>query len=174
MELRKEIEPQFNIAEDRYSHILRLILDYADYCEKTGDEQSIEYKKLEAKLHLITGKEMSSFNLWEWWEEEGAENLAFDISLPDPGRINDLNKKELTEIVRRLTRFELPDEKENSFNATFYFRTTASGRYFDKLLKLNFKTYNQKLFLRQKDKSGNYFEYTSEEIVEKLWNNGDH
>ncbi|MDJ1473351.1 hypothetical protein [Xanthocytophaga flava] len=173
MELRKEIEPQFNIAEDRYSHVLRLIINYADYCEQTGDEQSVEYKKLEENLYLISGKDMSAFNLWEWWEEEGAENLAFDICLPDPDKINDLTKQELTEIVRRLTKFELPDENENSFKAIFYLRTTTTGGYFDNLLKLNFKTYNQKLFQLQKNKDGNYFEYTLEEIVEKLWNNGD-
>lgn len=92
MELRKEIEPQFDIAEQHYPEILKLILDYTDYCDENGDEDNAEYTKLEEKLHKLTGKDMSQFDLWEWWEGDGAENIAFDISLPKPLIVKDITK----------------------------------------------------------------------------------
>lgn len=172
MELRKEIEPQFDIAEKVYPEILKSILDYTEFCDENSDEDNVEYKILEDKLNKLTGKDMSQFNLWEWWEEDGAENLAFDISLPNAKQIDEITSAELFEIVRRLKTFEEPDENDQSFKAMFYIRTVFGNSYFDKFLELNFKTYDVKLFQRNKDKNGNYFEYSIDEIVEKLWNNG--
>ena len=96
--LRKEIEPQFEIAEQRYSEVLKLILDYTDHCDENGDEDNTEYQILEEKLHKLTGKDMSQFDLWEWWEADGAENSAFDISLPEPQIVEDITKEELAEM----------------------------------------------------------------------------
>lgn len=56
MELRKEIEPDFDTAEKRYPEVLQLILAYTDYCDEYGDEDHSAYKKLENRLHEITGK----------------------------------------------------------------------------------------------------------------------
>ena len=162
--LRKEIEPQLEIAESRYQEILDSIMAYTEYCDEEGDEDFVEYKKLEEKLHLQTGKEMSQFNLWEWWEEEGAEVLAFRIALPNPIKVNEITKEELSEIVRRAKTFD-KDVDENSFKEQFKYH--LHDYYYD-FLKLNFKSYQQDLFHRQKDKSGNYFEYSVDEIVEKL------
>jgi len=172
--LRKEIEPQFEIAEKRYSKVLKLILDYTDYCDENGDEDNIEYKKLEEKLHNLTGKDISQFNLWEWWEEDSAENLAFDISLPEPQIVKDITKEELAEIVRRFKTYEEPYENEENFKALFYSRTIFGNGFFEDFLKRNFKTYRVELFQRHKGKDGNYFEYSADEIVEKLWNNGEY
>lgn len=174
MELRKEIEPRLDIAEKLYPQILKLILDYTDYCDEQGDEELVEYKRLEQHLHLLTGKEMSAFNLWEWWEESGAETLAFDISLPDPEKVDHISSEELSEIVRRLKTYEESEEGSNSFRSMFHIHLTFGNGYFDKFLKLNFKTYNPKLFQRNKDKNGNYFEYGITEITDILWNNGDY
>ncbi|MFB9077946.1 hypothetical protein ACFFLS_04670 [Flavobacterium procerum] len=173
MELRKEIEPQFDIAEKFYPEVLKLILEYTDYCDENGDEEFVEYKKLEEKLHLMTGKDMSQFNLWEWWEEDGAENLAFNVSLPDPEKVENITQEELYEIVRRLTTFEEPDKNSPEFIIMFGMNTVFGNGYFYKFLKLNFKTFNYKLFQRNKDKNGNYFEYSIDETVEILWNNGN-
>ena len=172
--LRKEIEPQFEIAEKRYSKVLKLILDYTDYCDENGDEDNIEYKKLEEKLHNLTGKDISQFNLCEWWEEDSAENLAFDISLPEPQIVKDITKEELAEIVRRFKTYEEPYENEENFKALFYSRTIFGNGFFEDFLKRNFKTYRVELFQRHKGKDGNYFEYSADEIVEKLWNNGEY
>ncbi|PIF45938.1 hypothetical protein CLU96_2954 [Chryseobacterium sp. 52] len=171
MELRKEIEPDFDTAEKLYPEILQLILEYTDECDENGDEDHTAYKKLENTLHEMTGKEMSRFNLWEWWEADGAENLAFDIALPDPKIIDNITKNELSEIVRKLKTFEVPGEDTESFKAQFYSNVCFGNGYYYQFLKLNFKTYNLKLFQRNKDKSGNYFEYSLEETTERLWNN---
>lgn len=50
MELRKEIEPQLDIAEKLYPEILKSILDYTDFVDENGDEDNGEYTKLEQKL----------------------------------------------------------------------------------------------------------------------------
>lgn len=171
MELRKELEPDFETAEKRYSKVLKLILDYTDFCDENGDENSIEYKKLENKLHEITGKDMSQYNLSEWWEADGAENLAFDICLPDPITVENITKEELTVIVRRLKEYE--EMNEDSFKSSFWNYVYSDNSNIYKLFfQCNFKTYHVSLFQRNKDKQGNYFEYEHHEIVEKLWNNG--
>ena len=171
MKLRKEIEPQFDVAEKKYPEVLKLILDYTDFCDENGDEENLEYQKFEEKLHQMSGKEMSQFNLWEWWEAEGAENLAFDIVLPDPLKVDNISKEELYEVIRRLKNVEEPDEKVSDFVSMFYMRTIFGNSYFHKWLQLNFKSFRLNLFQRNKDKNGNYFEYSIEEIVEILWNN---
>ncbi|WP_300690727.1 hypothetical protein [Chryseobacterium sp.] len=43
MELRKEIEPDYDTAEKRYPEILKLILQYTDYCDENGDYQ-VDFK----------------------------------------------------------------------------------------------------------------------------------
>ncbi len=173
MKLRKQIEPQFDIAENLYPEVLKLILDYTSFCDENGDEEFIEYKNLEEKLHVLTGKDITQFNLSEWWEEDGAENLAFNISLPDPKKVDDLTKDELYEIVKRRKTFDGFCENDSDFISTFYVNTTYGNGYFEKFLEKNLKEYNYKLFQRNKDKKGNYFEYSIDEIVEILWNNGN-
>ena len=174
MELRKEIEPDFETAEKLYPEVLRLILNYTNYCDENGDEDNTEYTKLENVLHKMTGKDISQFNLWEWWEEEGAENLAFDISLPNPKQVNGVTHSELNEIIRRIKNYEESNEDDNSFKSNFYNYTIFGNSYFNKFLELNFKTYDYKLFQRNKNKQGNYFEYSQSEVVEKIWNNGNY
>ena len=78
--LRTEIEPDFETAQQHYPLVLKLIANYTDYCDKFGDEDSLEYQKLSEKLTEITSKDISQYDLWEWvWEAEGIENLSFDI-----------------------------------------------------------------------------------------------
>lgn len=111
MNLRNTIEPQFDIAEKLYPEVLKPIMDYTDFCNENGDENNEEYKKLEATFHGMTGKDMLRFDLWEWWEGEGAEVLAFRISLPDPIKIGDISKDELFEIVRSKKGKDLRDAR---------------------------------------------------------------
>ena len=168
--LRPELEPNFSIAEQRYPVILKLISDYTEYCDAFGDEDSSEYQKLEGELHQLTAKDMSQFNLYEWWEEEGIEVLSFRISLPEPKVMHNISKNELTEIVKRIKKLESDSLHPNDFINTFYIYTVFGDGYFYKLLELNFKQCKHQLFQRNKDKSGQYFEYSVEEIVQQLWN----
>ncbi|WP_129748143.1 hypothetical protein [Flavobacterium anhuiense] len=171
MKLRKEIEPQFDVAKKHYPEILKLILDYTDFCDENGDEENLEYKILEDKLHRISGKEMSQFNLCEWWEEEGAEVLAFNISLPNPEKTENISKDELYEVIRRLKSFEEPKDLSD-FAVSFYINVVSGNGYFMKWLQMNFSSFKLNLFQRNKDKKGKYFEYSIDEVVEILWNNG--
>ena len=63
-----------------------------NYCDEFGDEDSLEYQKLSEKLTEITSKDISQYDLWEWWETEGIENLSFDICLPEPKIIHNISK----------------------------------------------------------------------------------
>lgn len=173
MTLRIDIEPDFKTAEKLYPKVLKLILAYTDYCDENGDDDNSEYEKLENRLHEMTGKDISQFNLWEWWEENGAENLAFDISLPNTKQVNNITHSELNEIVRRMKTYEEPDDDDKTFKSVFYNHTVFGNGYFSKFLELNFTTYNHQLFQSNKDKQGNFFEYSQHEIVEKIWNNGN-
>ena len=110
--------PDFETARERYGEILRQILAYADYCDANGDEDGAKYRELEDALHKITGKDMSKFNLREWWEADGAENLAFDIALPEPNLVPDITKDELREIVECMSTFE-PRETGDEFLDAF-------------------------------------------------------
>ncbi|RQO75198.1 hypothetical protein DBR43_07475 [Pedobacter sp. KBW06] len=163
MELRTELEPQLEIAEKRYPEILNLILEYTDFVDENGDEEGDEYKKLVHKLDLLTGKDCTKFNLSEYWEEEGAEVLAFRISLPDPLKSDQFSKEELLEIIRRLKTFETSTSEEFKEQFKYYLED-----YYHRLLALNFKHYTYAFFNRQKDKNGGYFEYSIEEIGEKI------
>lgn len=165
MELRTELEPQLDLAEKCYPEVLNLILEYTKFIDETGDENGEEYKNLAHKLHLLTNKEMARFNLWEYWEEEGAEVLAFRVSLPDPLKTDQFSKVESLEVIRRLKTFEAPIGTVESFKESFKYYLAD---YYHQLLALNFKTYTYQLFNRQKDKKGNYFEYSVEDICEKM------
>jgi hypothetical protein len=166
--MRKELEPKMETAKTIYPQIVKLIEEYTEYCDENGDEENIEYKKLEGKLHKITGKDISQYNLWEYWEEEGLEPLCFKISLPDPNIVNDITKEELTEIVKRI--------KEGIFKKSYNDDEFAEEfkyflkDYYHKLLRINYKNYSNDYFNRQKRKDGKYFEYNVEEIVEKIIN----
>lgn len=170
MLLREELEPRFDLAEKLYPEVYDAIMEYATFCGKKGDEDNTEGNKMRVKLQKLTGKDISEVNLWEWWEEEGAEDLAFAISLPSPKKVADITLNELTELVKRAQGLEKPALADTSFQAAFYDTMVFSIRYFHQLIELNFEAYSHKLFQRNKDNQGKYFEYSTTEIVAKLWN----
>lgn len=168
--MRAQIKPDFETAREIYDEILKQILAYTAYCDDNGDEDGAKYRELEAALHKITGKDMSKFDLWEWWEADGAENLAFDIALPEPQLVPDITKDELREIAERMSTFE-PRETGDAFLDAFYYRPNfaADGGYFTEFLKLNFKdTYDPLLFERC-ERSGEIAELSADEITQILW-----
>ncbi len=168
MLLREALEPQIDIARKQYAIIKNRILAYTVYCDENGDEDSSKYKELEDDLHRLTGKEMSKYNLWEWWEGDGIENLSFKIALPEPPQITDFTKEELTEVLKRIKTFEAPTKYEG--DEILMLLWTNKTDYYHELLKLNFDNYDFKYFIRNKDNNGNYFEYSIDDIVEQLWN----
>lgn len=174
MKLRKDLEPQMHVAEIRYPKVLQCIMDYDAYLAAHDDEDKSEYTKLTETLQQLTKKDISTYNLWEWWEEEGAEVLAFRISLPAPKLVRDISKIELTEIIKRLGGDQHSEAgwEEQTFEESF--RLYLSD-YYHQLLKLNFKTYNYpKIFGPQKGKEHKSGWLTDEEKVTALWGDGNH
>ena len=166
MQLRKEIEPDFETVEKRYPIALKAIMSYTAYCDENGDEDLVEYNKLADYLHQLTGKDMSQFNLWEWWEEEGAEVLAFRIVLPEPQCVHNISMDELYEVVKRLkTGIYIPSE-DGSLKEIFKYHL---DEYYKLFLERNFNSYDPKLFERNINDKGEYFEYTEAQIVQMLW-----
>lgn len=169
MNLRPEIEPNLDIAEKHYPEILNQILKYTEFVDKNGDENNIEYKNLETRLNKLTNKDISKYNLWEYWEEEGAEILAFRIGLPDPLKVDKITKEEVTEIVRRIGYFEEPEKEWNDLTFKEQFSLYFDD-YYHAFLKLNFKAYDyRKIFGPQKDKNKKEFWLTDEQKVELIW-----
>jgi len=161
MKLRPEIEPCMDIAESRYQTILDYIIGYEDYVDENGDEDNTEYARVENEIHKITAKDMSRYNLWETWEAEGPEVLAFRISLPAPVKVDNITKEEILEIVGRIVTFDPAKGEEDSFEGQF---SWYIGDYYHAFLKLNCKKYKYSDFLQQKDGSA----LSIEEIVDNL------
>ncbi len=166
MLLRKEIEPDFETVEKRYPIALKAIMSYTAYCDENGDEDLVEYNKLADYLHQLTGKDMSQFNLWEWWEEEGAEVLAFRIVLPEPQCVHNISMDELYEVVKRLKTDIYTPSEDGSLKEIFKYHL---DEYYKLFLERNFNTYDPKLFERNINDKGEYFEYTEAQIVQMLW-----
>ena len=166
MQLRKEMEPDFETVEKRYPIALKAIMSYAAHCDENGDEDLVEYNKLADYLHQLTGKDMSQFNLWEWWEEEGAEVLAFKIVLPEPQCVHNITMDELYEVVKRLKTDIYTPSEDGSLKELFKYHL---DEYYKLFLERNFNTYDPKLFERNINDKGEYFEYTEAEIVQMLW-----
>ena len=166
MQLRKEIEPDFETVEKRYPIALKAIMSYTAYCDENGDEDLVEYNKLADYLHQLTGKDMSQFNLWEWWEEEGAEVLAFKIVLPEPQCIHNITMDEVHEVVKRLKTDIYTPSEDGSLKELFKYHL---DEYYKLFLERNCNTYDPKLFERNINDKGEYFEYTEAQIVQMLW-----
>ena len=166
MQLRKEIEPDFETVEKRYPIALKAIMSYTAYCDENGDEDLVEYNNLADYLHQLTGKDMSQFNLWEWWEEEGAEVLAFKIVLPEPQCVYNITMDEVHEIVKRLKTDIYTPSEDGSLKEIFKYHLDEYSKLF---LERNFNTYDPKLFERNINDKGEYFEYTEAQIVQMLW-----
>ena len=166
MRLRKEIEPDFETVEKRYPIALKAIMSYTAYCDENGDEDLVEYNKLADYLHQLTGKDMSQFNLWEWGEEEGAEVLAFKIVLPEPQCVHNITMDELYEVVKRLKTDIYRSSEDGSLKELFKYHL---DEYYKLFLERNFNTYDPKLFERNINDKGEYFEYTETQIVQMLW-----
>lgn len=166
MQLRKEIEPDFETVEKRYPIALKAIMSYTAHCDENGDEDLVEYNKLADYLHQLTGKDMSQFNLWEWWEEEGAEVLAFKIVLPEPQCVHNITMDEVHEIVKRLKTDIYTPSEDGSLKEIFKYHL---DEYYKLFLERNFNTYDPKLLERNINDKGEYFEYTEAQIVQMLW-----
>lgn len=161
MKLKSELEPKLDIAEKIYDIVLSVLENYQELVFQQGDINNNEYHKIQLQLEQMTNKDLSSYNLYEAWEEEGLEVLAFKISLPDPVKIHPITKSDIHQIVTRLVNYSSPDM--TPFAQSFRYHLSD---YYHKLLHLNLPNYKYKYFLRQKDGR----DYSIDEIVDKIYN----
>lgn len=167
MKLPFNIEPQIERAKLVYPKVLQLILAFTDFCDNAEDEETIlqQQNKVEQLIQNLTEKESNTYSLFEWWEAEGAEVLAFKIALPNAQKVNNISREELTEIVTRIKNCKTPNPNNDKFLEEFNYHLDS---YYHQLLAVNFPKYEYSYFNRQKDKSGNYFEYNIDEIVNNI------
>ena len=168
MRLRTTLQPDLDTAARHYPQVLQWLHDYTAWCDKHGDSELAAYARLAEEVQRLTGKELARYNVFEWWEEEGIEVLAFRIALPDPPAVAvpPLQGAELRAIVDAL----LLDPA----SASFRFPSLLEGfiwhldAYWHALLKAHCPSYEPCLFNRQRDAEGRWFEYSAQEICARL------
>ncbi|NJI59767.1 MULTISPECIES: hypothetical protein [Microbacterium] len=163
----RPLQPDLETAEARYDAVLRELHAYARFVDEHGDEDGSAYESLSARVRQLTGKDTSSFNLAEWWEGEGAEVLAFRLSLPAPPTIT-LGSDDIRAVVQWLKTPRLP--RSGSFADEF---EIYLDDYYYELLRKNCSRYDHRvLFGSRRSPDGTRTEMTVEEAVEWLTASG--
>lgn len=170
--LRKDIRPDWATAERLYPLILKRLQEYEAFWDAQPEDTpeaifDAAYKEMETYLSELTGKDLSEIWLWEWWEGNGIEVLAFDLAMPEAHKCNNLTREDLQALVTIICNSEF--ECENQFQEQFMPYMFYNHNYFHRFLQLNFKGYKYQFFNSQKDKNGKWHDPTPEEIVEKIW-----
>ena len=93
--MRKELEPDLEIAEKLYPIIFDLISDFDDACDSGNVENQ---KKAIDEISHLTGKAISEFDIYEYWSYINKEDLAYQFAIPEPQKAN-ISKQELIEIL---------------------------------------------------------------------------
>lgn len=161
----RPLQPDLETAEARHDAVLHELHAYARFVDEhgDGDGDGSAYESLSARVRLLTGKDTSSFNLAEWWEGEGAEVLAFRLSLPDPPTVA-LGSDDIRAVVHWLKTPRLP--RSGSFAEEF--EIYLDDYYYD-LLRTNCSRYDHRvLFGSRRSPDGTRTEMTVEEAVEWL------
>jgi hypothetical protein len=159
----RALQPDLETAEARHDAVLHELHAYARFVDEHGDENGSAYESMSARIRQLTGKDTSSVNLAEWWEGEGAEVLAFRLSLPDPPTAA-LGSDDIRAIVHWLKAPRLP--RSGSFAEDF---EIYLDDYYYELLRRNCSRYDHRLlFGSRRSPDGTRTEMTVEEAVEWL------
>jgi hypothetical protein len=159
----RPLRPDLETAEARHDAVLHELHAYARFVDEHGDENGSAYESMSARIRQLTGKDTSSVNLAEWWEGEGAEVLAFRLSLPAPPTAT-LGSDDLRAIVRWLKTPRLP--RSGSFAEEF---EIYLDDYYYELLRTNCRRYDHRLlFGSRRNPDGTRTEMTVDEAVDWL------
>lgn len=176
------IEPDLITAKALYPKVLEILQNFEKFVDNhknlNAEIFDTAYQDMQKTLHELTGKDMSRFMLWEWWEADGIEALAFEIALPDPQPIRDMNKDELTEIIRRIKNIHDFDNngqdncsQDNGDNDWRYLLTFYGESYYNKLLQLSFPTSYDYEYFCSHVIDDNYVEFDIDDIAECIYSN---
>lgn len=158
------LHPNFELAERLYPEVLKELQQYEDFVDTYGDEEGVVYKEMKERLSKLTNKDLSSYSLYESWEEEGIEVLSFKIVLPAPLKVDGITKEELSAIIYQLQNLQVYDEPWECLSFAQRFEIYTDD-FYHRFLKLNFKFYNYQQFFG-KQRNGRWL--TELEIVDRL------
>lgn len=172
----KSLANHLNTAHTLYPVVLKSLQAFewqVDNHVSSDDEFDQAYQKLADDLAELTGKDMGEYLLWEWWEVDGVEALAFKIALPKPVACH-VGQDDLTDIVRTLKHEQTrqiapfinePHDKTDEFIGCCEHYLDS---YLHELLAVNFpKSYDYDLFCSHKI-DGNHIEFGSDDIIDVI------
>ncbi len=166
MKLRSEVEPDIEATQKIFSGVLELISRYDEACDN-NDSQTVA--AVIAEINTLTNKNITEEDLFEYWESESKEEVAFKFSIPAPIKTDAITRDELLEIIRRI----------QSFDGTGIGRLSvarippASGiilvdEYYLPLLERNFSYPEINELFERQQVNGEWIEMTTEEIADKI------
>ena len=165
--LRAILQPDLDTAARHYPQVLQWLHDYTAWCDQHGDDELAAHARLAGEVQRLTGKDLARYNVFEWWEEEGIEVLAFRIALPDPPAVVEpaLQGDELRAIVDAVLAPESTRLRFPPLPQAFIWHLDT---YWHALLAAHCPGYDPRLFHRQRDAGGRWFEYPAQEICARL------
>ena len=163
MNLRTELEPKIEIAENLFPQIMELISKY-DEAYDIGDKQGMQ--STIDKINLLTNKNLKIEDLFEYWEGESQEEIAFKISLPEPIKVENISKEELLEILKRIQCFDDEGISCKLSELDVPLSDALVYTYYIPLLIRNFSHPEPSNLFDRQLINGEYIEYSVEEIAD--------
>ena len=161
--LRVELEPQIRVAEELFSRVFDLISLFDEGYENEDKEKMDEAIH---QMNLLTGKDILPEELFEYWEAESQEELAFKLSLPEPLKVDHITKEELVEIIRRMQSFDDDGIPDKLSIPGVPLSSVLTCSYYDPLLKRHFSYPDPLDLLERQLINGEYTEYSAGEIAD--------
>lgn len=177
VQLRDEIEPQYELFEKYYHRVLEIISNFENddsyNMEGINDNATIKLMILTDSLNQITGKKLSWQDVANKMEIMAPFHMAFNISLPHPSKVDNITRDELTEIVRRILTYKIGRYEGSVLQENYYHYTLGKDDYFMDFLRHNFKTFDEALFEKIETPTEDHFKFDENHIIERLWNKGN-
>ena len=79
MKLRSELEPDIEVIQKVFPGVLELISRYDEACDN-DDSQTVA--AVIAEINTLTNKNIREEDLFEYWESESKDEVAFKFSIP--------------------------------------------------------------------------------------------
>lgn len=166
MKLRSGLEPDIEVTQKIFPAVLELISRYDEACDN-NDSQTIA--TVIAEINTLTNKNIREEDLFEYWESESKEEVAFKFSIPAPIKVDTITRDELLEIIQRI----------QSFNDTGIDRLSTAripptsgiilvDEYYLPLLERNFSYPEINELFERQQVNGEWTEWTTEEIANEI------
>ncbi len=167
MKLRSELEPDIEAAQKIFPGVLELISRYDEACDN-DDSQTIA--TVIAEINTLTDKKITEEDLFEYWESESKEEVAFKFSVPAPPKVNTITRDELLEIIQRMQSFEDPGivDKLSASGFPSSSAIVLIYEYYLPLVERNFSYPEPYELFNRRQVNGEFIELTAEEIANEI------